>query len=97
MRFKSNAWLGDSVKSGTVFEFKDNNLGILIHRIGGYEDDSWFLSVRSLGISDAYLCKGSLEDAVKFAKNYIEVRIADLKHAAEYFYNDDSEIEITRY
>ena len=96
MKFKSNARFGLPLELGTIFEFQGNNLGIIIHKINGCGDD-WYLSVYSLGIKDARLCMGSFEDAVKFAKNHVEVRIADLKHAAEYFYNDDSEIEITRY
>lgn len=78
MKFESNARWNEPKESGTIFELKNNALGVRIHRII-YIQDTWFLSCRALGISQMDLQESDFDKAVEKAKTVINHRIEEFK------------------
>ena len=81
MKFKSNARWSDPKEDGTIFDLKNNKLGITIHRII-YIEDTWFLSCHALNISKFNLRENDFGKAVEKSKSIINQKIGELM--AEY-------------
>ena len=97
MFWKSNArYNEDAKKSGTVFELKDNKLGIRVHKYVGC-GDKLFLSCRYLGIDMADLGTEDFDKAVEVAKDIIYKEVRKLSEEADKFYLGKSENEFTIY
>ena len=97
MLWKSNAGYNEDVKkSGTIFELKDNVLGIVIHKYVGC-GNSLFLTSRKLKIDMFDLGTEDFDEAVRISKNVINKQIYKITEEAKKFYLDESENEITRY
>ena len=94
---KSNARYNEDVKkSGTIFELKDNKLGIRIHKYVGCGDEL-FLSCRCLGINMRDLRTEDFDKAVEVAKDIIYKEVRKLSEEADKFYLGKSENEFTIY
>lgn len=63
MNFKSNAKYNQQPENGSVFELKDNGLGISIHHYIGCGND-WYVSCKALGISAKSLYTQDFTEAV---------------------------------
>lgn len=97
MLWKSNAGYNeDAKKSGTIFELKDNKLGIRIHKYVGCGDEL-FLSCRCLGINMRDLGTEDFDKAVEVAKGIIYKEVLKLSEEADKFYLGKSENEFTIY
>ena len=97
MLWKSNAGYNeDAKKSGSVFELKDNKLGIRIHKYIGCGDEL-FLSCRCLGINTRDLGTEDFDKAVEVAKDIIYKEVRKLSEEADKFYLGKSENEFTIY
>ena len=97
MLWKSNARYNEPVKqSGTVFELKNNKLGIRIHKYVGCGDEL-FLSCRCLGINMRDLGTEDFDKAVEVAKDIIYKEVRKLSEEADKFYLGKSENEFTIY
>ena len=97
MFWKSNArYNEDAKKSGSVFELKDNKLGIRIHKYVGCGDEL-FLSCRCLGINMRDLRTEDFDKAVEVAKGIIYKEVRKLSEEADKFYLGKSENEFTIY
>ena len=97
MLWKSNSrYNEDAKKFGTVFELKDNELGIVIHKYAGC-GNSLFLTSRKLKIDMFDLGTEDFDEAVRISKNVINKQIYKITEEAKKFYLDESENEITRY
>lgn len=77
MKFTSNAKWDEPKENGTVFELKNNGLGIVIHRIICMQD-TWFLSCHVLNIQQVDLHESDFDKAVKKAKAIINQKIRKL-------------------
>lgn len=77
MKFKSNAKWNQPKEEGSVFQLKDNSLGIYIHRII-HIDDTWFLTCNALNISRLNLHEKNFEKAVKKSKIIINKKLGEL-------------------
>ena len=97
MFWKSNArYNEDAKKSGSVFELKDNKLGIRIHKYVGCGDEL-FLSCRCLGINMRDLGTEDFDKAVEVAKGIIYKEINEILQEGRNFYFGKSENEFTIY
>lgn len=67
LEWKSNAQLNEEVEKGSIFELKDNKLGILIHHYIGC-GNNWYLSCKALKMSNRSLETENFEEAVVKAK-----------------------------
>lgn len=88
MKFKSNARWGESKENGTIFELKNNKLGIKVHRIVHIEN-TWFLSCYALNISQMNLFESDFNKAVKKSKLIINQKIGELMAEYENIVGDD--------
>ena len=97
MLWKSNArYNEDAKKSGSVFELKDNKLGIRVHKYIGCGDEL-FLGCRCLGINMRDLGTEDFDKAVEVAKGIIYKEVLKLSEEADKFYLGKSENEFTIY
>lgn len=88
MKFKSNARWGEPKENGTIFELKNNKLGIKVHRIVHIEN-TWFLSCYALNISQMNLFESDFNKAVKKSKLIINQKIGELMAEYENIVGDD--------
>lgn len=88
MKFKSNARWNEPKENGTIFELKNNELKIKIHRII-YIDDTWFLSCATLGLSQYDLRESDFNEAVRKAKIIIDEKIKSFREEFNKIANDD--------
>ena len=88
MKFKSNARWGEPKENGTIFELKNNKLGIKVHRIVHIEN-TWFLSCYALNISQMNLFESDFNKAVKKSKLIINQKIGELMVEYENIVGDD--------
>lgn len=88
MKFKSNARWNELKENGTIFDLKNNKLGITIHRII-HIDDTWFLSCHALNISQRDLHESDFNKAVEKAKTTINQEIGKLMKEYEKIVGDD--------
>lgn len=95
MEFKSNARHGVLAENGSVFELKDSNLNISIHKYYGC-GNLLFLSCKTLNISTRALNTEDFSDAVEIAKKVLEEEIKAITHAFELI-KDDNEIKVVNY
>ena len=97
MLWKSNAGYNENAKkSGSVFELKDNKLGIRIHKYVGCGDEL-FLSCRCLGINMRNLGTEDFDKAVEVAKGIIYKKVNEILEEGRNFYLGKSENEFTIY
>lgn len=94
MKLKSNAKYNVPVESGTVYEVRENNLIVTIHRINGLE--GWFLTCNKLDIAERELKSQDLFACVRESRKIIKDALKKLAEDVELFCIDDP-IEITRY
>ena len=91
MLWKSNARYNEPVKqSGTVFELKNNKLGIRIHKYVGCGNEL-FLSCRCLGIDMRDLKTEDFDKAVEVAKGIVSQEVNKLMEETNKFCLDKSE------
>lgn len=70
-------------KRETIYELKNNDLHICIHKIVGL--DGWYLSCNPLGISDKLLPAMTFDDAVLEAQKIVMEKAMELyKNATEF-------------
>ena len=72
MEWKSNARMNQDPEAGTIFNLKNNPLGICIHKYVGC-GDRLYLSCDKLGIDTKSLDTSDFYEAVEKAKLIIEV------------------------
>lgn len=94
MKLKSNAKFNTPVESGTVYEIRENNLIVTIHRINGLE--GWFLTCNKLDIVERELKSKDLFACVRESRKIIKDALKKLSEDVKLFCIDDP-IEITRY
>lgn len=97
MQWKSNARWNQDVKEGTIFTLKDDSVSISIHKIHGIGNDKWYLSCRTLGISQFGLNTEDFDLAVEDAKAIIQTKLEMLSQNFAGFLSDDTENKIVRY
>lgn len=95
MKFKSDAKYGKDVKTGDVFDLKDNSLGISIHKYVGC-GDALFLNSKALNIDNYDLGTEDFNEAVSKAKEIIMSKVKKIREDAYKFYSDTN-IEFDRY
>lgn len=95
MNFKSDAEYGKDVKTGDVFDLKDNSLGICIHKYAGC-GNALFLNIRALSINNYDLRTEDFNEAVSKAKEIIMSKVKKIREDAYKFYSDTN-IEFDRY
>lgn len=95
MKFKSDAEYGKDVKTGDVFDLKDNSLGICIHKYAGC-GNALFLNIRALSINNYDLRTEDFNEAVSKAKEIIMSKVKKIREDSYRFYSDNN-IEFDRY
>lgn len=70
LEWKSNAQYNEDLNEGSIFELKDNKLGISIHHYVGC-GNNWYLSCKALKMSSRSLETENFEEAVEKAKRII--------------------------
>lgn len=95
MKFKSDAEYGKDVKTGGVFDLKDNSLGISIHKYVGC-GDALFLNSKALNIDNYDLRTEDFSEAVSKAKEVISCKVKKIREDS-YRFCMDNNIEIDRY
>ncbi len=89
MKFKTN-------KMKTIFDLKDNPLGICIHKYVGC-GDLLYLTCHKLHIEAQDLQTEDMGEAVKKSQGIISEVLRDITLNAKNFILDDSDIEYTAY
>lgn len=82
LEWKSNARYSENVEDGSIFELKNNDLGISIHKYVGC-GDRWFLSCKALGIKAHELFTNDFEKAVETAVDYICIKVSELDYLTD--------------
>ena len=95
MIWKSNARHNQSKKIGSIFELKDNKLGIKIHKYIGCGDEL-YLSCKVLRIDMMDLGTEDFNKAVKTAKDIVYKEVNKILEEARKFYFDENENEFIR-
>ena len=95
MKFKSDAKCGKDVKTGDVFDLKDNSLGISIHKYVGC-GDALFLNSKALNIDNYDLRTEDFDEAVSKAKEVIMCKVKKIREDS-YRFCTDNNIEFDRY
>lgn len=95
MKFKSNAKDNKEPKTGSIFNLKNNSLGISIHKYVGCGDEL-FLDSKVLNIDNYNLETEDFEEAVSKAKEVIMREVEKIREDAYKFYSDTN-IEFDRY
>ena len=83
-------------KQNSIFDLKDNNLSICIHKLVGC-GDTLYLNCRRFGITDVDLNTEDFETAVSTSRKIIYRLASDCFSAAKQFMDDDTPIEMTRW
>lgn len=91
LEWKSNARCNDNVEDGTIFELKNNDLGISIHKDIGC-GDNWLLSCKALGIKAHSLSTKDFEEAVSNAIDYICAKFAELDYLVDLLVREEGNI-----
>ena len=95
MKFKSNAKYNEEPKTGSIFNLKNNSLGISIHKYVGC-GDALFLNIKALNIDNYDLGTEDFEEAVSKSKEVIMSKVNKIREDAYRFYSD-SNIHFDRY
>lgn len=95
LEWKSNARYNEDVEQGTIFNLKDNKLGVSIHQYVGCRK-RWFLSCTALKISQHCLETEDFNEAVSKAKELISIKMQELNYFAQAF-TDGEENILVRY
>lgn len=95
MKFKSNAKYNEDPKSGSIFNLKNNSLGISIHKYVSCGDEL-FLNSKALNINNYDLGTEDFKEAVNKAKEIIMREVKKIREDSYRFYADNN-IEIDRY
>lgn len=95
MLWKSNSRYGEDANLGSIFELKDNKLGIKIHKYIGC-GDKLYLSCKVLRIDMMDLGTEDFDKAVKTAKDIVYKEVNKILEEARKFYFDESENEFIR-
>ena len=95
MLWLSNSKLGQDAKLGSIFELKDNKLGIKIHKYIGCGDEL-YLSCKVLRIDMMDLGTEDFNKAVKTAKDIVYKEVNKILEEARKFYFDENENEFIR-
>lgn len=95
MKFKSDAEYEKDVKTGDVFDLKDNSLGICIHKYAGC-GNALFLNIRALSINNYDLRTEDFNEAVSKTKEIIMREVNKIREDSYRFYSDNN-IEFDRY
>lgn len=95
LEWKSNARYNEEVEQGSIFELKDNKLGISIHHYVGC-GNNWYLSCKALKMSGRSLDTENFNEAVNKAKEIINEEVAKLMSPAMGFYEGEENI-LVRY
>jgi len=100
MLWKSNAKTRydatqEELTEGTIFNLKDNKLGICIHKIH-YLGDKLFLNCGALNIKDLDLHTEDFEEAVEKSKEILKCKAISIRDSVLAF-TDDDEIEFCKY
>lgn len=95
LKWKSNARYDEEVEKGSIFELKDNKLGILIHHYIGC-GNNWYLSCKALGIRNKNLETENFGEAVVKAKVIIWHEVNLLSFYMDNFKDGDENI-LVRY
>lgn len=95
MKFKSNAKDNKELKTGSIFNLKNNSLGISIHKYVGC-GDKLFLNSKALNINNYDLETEDFEEAVSKAKEVVMCEVKKIREDAYKFYSDKN-IEFDRY
>ena len=95
MKFESNAKNNKELKTGSIFNLKNNSLGISIHKYVGC-GDKLFLNSKALNINNYDLETEDFEEAVSKAKEVVMCKVKKIREDAYKFYSDKN-IEFDRY
>lgn len=82
LEWKSNARCNDNVEDGTIFELKNNDLGVSLHKDAEW-GDNWVVSCKALGIKAHGLSTKDFEKAVDNARDYICAKFAELDYLVD--------------
>lgn len=91
LEWKSNARYGQKTENGSIFELKNNGLGISIHKYNAC-GDGWFLSCKALGIKAHDLFTNDFDMAIEKAKDYICAKFAELDYLVDLLVRGDENI-----
>lgn len=97
MQWRSNARWNQDVNEGTIFTLKDSTVNISIHKTHGIGNNKWYLSCRTLDISQFGLNTEDFDLAVEDAKIIIQTKLEMLSQNFAGFLSDDTENKIVRY
>lgn len=95
MKFKSNAKDNKELKTGSIFNLKNNYLEISIHKYIGCGDEL-FLDSKVLNIDNYNLETEDFKEAVSKAKEVIMSKVKKIREDSYRFYSDTN-IEFDRY
>lgn len=95
LEWKSNARYNEELEKGSIFNLKDNKLGISIHQFVGC-GKQWFFSYTALRISQHCLETEDFKEAVLKAKNIIGIKMQELNYFAQSFAEGEENI-LVRY
>ena len=96
MQWISNARYKQELADGSIFELKESDIRISIHKIVGC-GGGLYLTCRDFGFVQRNLNTEDFNEAVKKAKSLILKRANFLSNEALKFYDDKSENEFVRY
>lgn len=94
MKFKSNAKYNKEPKTGSIFDLKDNSLGISIHKYVGC-GDTLFLNCSALDIDNYDLETEDFNEAVSKTKEVISCKVKKIREDS-YRFCMDNNIEIVK-
>ena len=97
MQWRSNARWNQDVNEGTIFTLKDSKVNISIHKIHGIGNNKWYLSCRTLDISQFGLNTEDFDLAVEDAKIIIQTKLEMLSQDFAGVLSNDTENKIVRY
>ena len=96
MEWKSNVKYGVDPKLGSIFDCKEVNSDLVIHKYSGC-GDNLYLTCNALGISCVSLRTENFDEAVRISKEIVNEQIKFLYRKFEKFIKDDTENIIVRY
>jgi len=83
-------------KMKSIYDLKNNPLGICIHKYAGC-GDSLYLTCHKLGIQDRDLYTEDMAEAVRKSQGIISEMLRDITMNAKAFILDDSDVECTNW